>query len=234
MQIAICEDNAAHLKRIVDLLHQHFDNILSYTVHTFYNGKSLLAFARNHQIDIIIMDIGLDGGSGIEIVKRLNTGDHRAEVIYVSSSASYFSDVYQTEHVYFLTKPLDPDVFFSALDRALDRKQRAYLCVNIKGGTLKRVCLSDVLYAEVYRHQTALHLADETVIECSTPLIELEKKLNGQYFLRCHRSFLVNLKAVDSIQKNELILTSGKIVPIGKKHSKQVREALLLLWGDIV
>ena len=74
MQIAICEDNAAHLKRIVDLLHQHFDNILSYTVHTFCNGKSFLAFARNHQIDIIIMDIDLDGGSGIEIVKRFKRG----------------------------------------------------------------------------------------------------------------------------------------------------------------
>jgi DNA-binding LytR/AlgR family response regulator len=114
-KIVICDDDQALAARLADRIHESRKD----------SEITLCASAAEleHELqggcdpDIAVMDIRLGDGSGIETVKKLFHG-RSTQVIYITSYVEYCTDVYETEHVYFLKKPVDGAMLELALQKA--------------------------------------------------------------------------------------------------------------------
>ena len=90
------------------------------------------------------------------------------------------------------------------------------------------------IYFEVSGHNTTICLNDGTEQTCYISLKEIERKLNQATFLRCHRSFIVNMKHVSRYERSSLQLDDKHMISIGKKYEKDVRQRLMSYWKDVI
>ena len=88
-----------------------------------------------------------------------------------------------------------------------------------QGGTIP---YRKILYISSREHTISIYCTDGTVQKCKGKLSELELRLCGDVFLRCHQSFLVNIYQVDNLDGNDLII-SGQRVPISRKYFAEVK-----------
>jgi DNA-binding LytR/AlgR family response regulator len=94
---------------------------------------------------------------------------------------------------------------------------------------IKRIPISDIVYIFAENRRVKIK-TEEKEYYCSTKLKELDRIFSGLGFLRCHKSFLVNLEYVKDTGRNELHLRSGRSIPIGCSRRENVRSELLSYW----
>lgn len=182
--------------------------------------------------DIALVDINLGDGSpsGIDLVRDAAHA-RGVQVIYVTGEVEYVSDVYRTEHVAFLLKPLTQAKLDEALERAVgnldERKSSPFLVRS--GGSLVRLAPESIAYIESDRRKVRIHEGGRTV-ELYAKLSELAEKLPGS-FVRCHKSFLVNLAFVKSVGASELVLTDGGALPVSQRCRPGFLRAFALYVG---
>ncbi len=191
---------------------------------------SSLAELRPHiarGIDILLTDIRLspDDPDGIELVKRLFPRSGGTQVIYVTGYDTYHTRVYQTRHVYFLTKPVSQTELNDALDEAVRRiAEYVERPLSIHVDYAEKIVLPrSILYIESRRRVLHIHLERE-VLETYARLNAIAHQLPS-YFVRCHNSFLVNMDFVDELRADAIRLRSGEEIPVSRPRRAEVREA---------
>lgn len=182
--------------------------------------------------DIVFMDVVLgsssdSGANGIVAVQRLLQQCAGVQVIYVTGHVEYCTRVYRTNHVYFLTKPLQVEDFNDALDKALENLEaRIARPFGVKvGGRIMRVLPADIEFIESDRRKVRIHLADQ-VIEAYESLGGIARKLPDTFVQR-HKSFLVNMEKIAEMRSDQIDLLSGATIPISQKRSRLTREAFM-------
>ncbi len=179
-------------------------------------------------MDICLEEDGEDGEvSGIDVVKSRYKSDIGTQIIYVTSFIEYCTDVYQTNHTYFLTKPIKREKLFEALDKALanlDQLSREALPIK-QAGRLIFVPLHKITYIESDLRKIKVKTADD-IFEAYGKLTEVMKQLPDRFF-QCHRSFLVNLDYVQELQKRDLLLSTGEKVPVSQHRYQATKDCLV-------
>lgn len=186
--------------------------------------------------DILFADIKMSDGeaNGIQAVRRFIPFGCGTQVIYITGYAEYCVPVYETEHVYFLLKPVDQPTFNKALKRAVENlrtRQEKMLPISFRNQTAF-VPLEDILFIESKLRKVVVHTADET-FETYATLAEMTEALPAS-FARCHKSFLVNMDAIRKLDTDKLVMTSGATVPIGQRYKSQMKENLAVYYGTPV
>lgn len=175
--------------------------------------------------DIAIVDIelGQDRQNGIDLVRRWFPESSGVQVIYATGYIEYCTAVYQTEHVSFLVKPLKQDELDFALDRALEnieKRQRETLAISANG-SVKIVPAAKIEFVESKLRKVHVHMGSE-VLQTYATLTEVESRL-PDYFVRCHKSFLVNMNLIAEIKATNVTMCSGSVVPISQGRRKEVK-----------
>lgn len=183
--------------------------------------------------DILFADIKMADGeaNGIQAVRRLIPFGCGTQVIYITGYVEYCVSVYETDHVYFLLKPVDQATFNKALKRAVDNlrtRQKKTLSVSFRNQTAF-VPLDDILFVESKLRKVIIHAAGET-FETYATLMEMIEALPAS-FVRCHKSFLVNMDAIRKLETDKLVMTSGESIPIGQRYKGQMKERLAMYYG---
>ena len=220
MRIAVCDDcseDALSLKK----------SLRGQDVQVFFSAKDLLAniTARNLNFDLYLIDIYIDDFmDGIELAKRLREMDKEAVICFVSTSDAFYREAYDLYAVQYLLKPVQKDALRKLLDKVsgnMDRYREQSLSFKWRGqsGTIP---YRKILYISSREHTISIYCTDGTVQKCKGKLSELELRLCGDVFLRCHQSFLVNIYQVDNLDGNDLII-SGQRVPISRKYFAEVK-----------
>lgn len=181
--------------------------------------------ARGEEIDILITDINFGEGkpTGIEFVRQQFPPGSHAQVIYVTGYVEYCTSVYQTDHVYFLTKPIAAADLDDALEKALSRldEQRAASIVVRSAGRATCVPLRNISFIESDRRKVRIH-AGADVLETYATLASLAADLPAA-FVQCHKSFLVNLDYAVELRKDAIVLQSGETVPVSQKRHAETK-----------
>lgn len=194
--------------------------------------------ASGGQVDILLTDIELspEGADGVEMVRRLFPDGCGTQVIYFTGHIEHCTRVYQTQHVYFLTKPVDQRDFEGALGKALanladgDGSGGGVLTVK-SGGDVFRVPLGRVSHIESDRRKLIVHRAGAGPLTTYASLSDVADGL-PRTFVRCHKSFYVNLDYVAELNGLDIRLVSGGVVPVSQRRRASVREALLSHLGE--
>ena len=190
--------------------------------------------ATDTRIDILIADIVMPAGqpSGIDVVERLFPPESGTQVIYISGYLEQAPEVYRTSHVYFLLKPIDQTKLHSALTQALARlSQRQVPMLRVKTGHKEQLInIATIRYLESSLHRVTIHCRTRDV-ETYAKLDDLQGQLPAS-FSRCHRSYLVNLAYVSSLDETELRLHGGTILPVSRRRARQTQRDLLAYLSD--
>lgn len=233
--IYICDDDALFASSLRAKVEQCFPDFFQISV--FHSVGALQAAAEKTPPNIALLDIqlGQDDRSldnGISLASRLFPASSQTQVIFITGYVEYCSDVYETEHVYFLLKPLDPRLLERALQKAVERleQQPPTLTIQSREGTFS-LPLSDILYIESHMRKLNIHTPKHTY-EVPGSLSSLPQEIQSN-MLQCHKSFLVNPRHVRAILTpsssfNKFFqLSSGESIPISQSQWRASRSAFL-------
>lgn len=226
MNIVICEDEvhfATHLNDIVQRYLQQKE--LSASILMDSSGEGFLRSGSTP--DIILMDIKLSGKNGMDIMRQLRETGCTSPVIFITAYPEYVFQAFDVDAIQYLEKPINQTKLFSALDKAWNRAvsdcEKTILLTN--KATISKVRIKDIVYCEVFNHQTILHTMTGQYSYSGT-LDSLELKLDNHFF-RCHRSYLVNLDYVVDKEPGMAVLIGGSKVFISRRKQQEFTMRLL-------
>lgn len=219
MNIAVCDDNSNDLKQILFLLKGRYQ-------YSAYSCAENLLFDIEEGInfDLYILDILMDNMSGIELAEKIKQHNSNALICFISSSNSFYREAYNLYVFQYLIKPIKPDEFESMLRHAekyLLVYKKQYILIT-KKGKLVRLPYDSITFIESQNHTLFFYCKDGIIEKTTGQLDEIEKTLNGNIFVRCHQSYIVNIYNVESLEKN-FFVCGNSYVPISRKY-KNVKE----------
>lgn len=183
---------------------------------------------RGGLVDVLITDATFCGGErpdGIELVRRRFPFGCGTQVIYLTEHAEYATRAYRTQHVYFLVEPAAPEDFADALDRAFNNlRSQTNRPLGVRSdGRIQVIQPRKISYIESDRRKLHIHVGSDTVTTYAT-LDSVAHELPSS-FVRSHKSFLVNMGAIESFDTTHVTLFSGEVVPVSQKRRKATHEA---------
>lgn len=196
------------------------DNIYLYT-----DYDKFLKDIKTKRCDILFMDIRLNGANGIELVKENSDKLRGTKLIYITGYDEYVEDVFDTDLVYLVKKPLNEEKVCKAYLKAIDKINKDNKIIVVKTiNETRKVKINDIFYIESDARLVNIHLKNEFLISYAK-LSDMENLLGGD-FLRVHKSYLVNLNKVKGYKHNQLILDNGKVIPISRNNVSKVKNEI--------
>lgn len=231
LKIAICEDNAVHAEIIHNLVKENL--AIEYETSIFSSSaqflKSLPEFSCPYDLVLMDIELGRNSLSGISLAEKINLRNPNVQIIYISQYLKYISAVYETKHVYFVNKEQLTEYLPKALHLALENLaalQNQFLYFS-KNQEQFQVVQTDILYMERILRTTEIHTRTETY-STAEKLSSLMTQLSSAFCL-CHRSYLVNLKAITSFNRNEINFLNGQKIPVARSYYENVKKSFAQL-----
>jgi DNA-binding LytR/AlgR family response regulator len=231
MKIIVCEDIREDRDALVFFIKRFFNEINCPVEITVYeNGDSFLSALTAldaGDIKIAFLDIYMPGISGIDVAKKIRETDGDMVVVFTTTSLEHGLDGYSVGALQYLVKPVGYPAVENVLNKCAKLFADSIRAIEVFSDRLTvRVLLKDILYIEVFDHACLIHTMSET-IKNYRPLDEIERQLDGDAFLRTHRSFIVNMQYIKSIAENDFLLTNGVMIPIRRSNKPAVKQAYM-------
>lgn len=229
LNVAICEDSITDAYMLKNLVNEFFKHNVDITI---IEGAKRFYECNVDNFDVIIMDIMLEEGiSGIDVVQQSIVNSCSSTVIFISSNPEFFQDVYYVDHIHFITKPVNKQRFFFALEKAVKIHSKNYITL-FSNGTFKKLDLQQIIYLEASRHNTILYYENDCTEKISISITSLSKELEKYNFIRCHRSFCVNMHHISEYTSSKIFTDNGNDIPIGRNYQTTTLNNLLQFWGN--
>ena len=226
-RIAVVDDLPEERSRLEGYLKRFArERKLTLSVESFVGGESFLA-AFDHDFDIVLLDIEMQGIDGMETARRLREKDEKVCLLFVTHLANFAVEGYSVHALDFLVKPVSYENFGMKLERA---RKKEILIAATQGE--RRVRIDELFYVEVMNH-TLLYHTKEGVLSVRGSIRDCEERLSPYDFARCNKSYLVNMNYVTEIRRNE-IRVGGDLLPIGSSRRQEFLRQLTEFMGDIV
>ncbi len=221
MRIAICDDNITDLRIIEEYCNKYNEN---YEVNLFISGEDLVEAFQEQSFDLVFLDIEMDGLNGLETGQILRSNPSKPIIIFTTYSGDYAVRGYGIA-VRYLIKPISYEEFVSSMTAAMNYIAPKKLCVCDKG-MQRFVPVDSIVYLEIFQHSILIYLVTKEKIQIRGTLAELVEQLPTNKFVQPHKSYLINLEHVDRMNKREIIMTNGELIPIGRSKSDSFNELL--------
>lgn len=220
----IIEDEPLALERTKSyVLKLPFLNLLT----TFDNGIDALVYLKSNKVDLIFLDINLGELSGIQL---LETGNINCEVIIITAYQEHALKGFELNVTDYLMKPYSFDRFLQAVNRAQDNLSKT-VTENIKDFIfikteyrLEKISLSDILYIEGMRDYRRIHTIHKKIMTLQT-FKELEQEISANIISRVHKSFMVSIDKIESIERDRIKI-KDILIPISETYKKPFFELI--------
>ena len=221
-RIAIVEDEVEQVDRLKQYIERFCkENSISYEISLFKDGEEILTNYKA-KWDLILMDIEMPHVDGMKAAQKIRQIDQHTVLIFVTAMARYAIRGYEVDALDFVLKPVGYAAFSMKLRKVVNmiksREQRMILIST--GSSLVKLAVDDILYVEVANHKLSVHTAEQ-VFHQSGNLKDMEAQLSGTTFAKCNNGYLVNLRNVNSIEKDECIMSNGDHLPISRAKKKE-------------
>ena len=201
----------------------------------FNNALAASKFMEENPVDLIFLDIQMPGITGIEFARNISK---RSLVIFTTAYSEYAVDSYEVDAIDYLIKPIDPERFHKAVNKAI-----AYHSLllkeekeNIEAGNTEyffvkserryfKINYKDILFIEGLKDYVIIQLDEQRVITRMN-LKNIFDLLPKHDFLRVNKSYIVNTKHIDSFDNNDIFIKTHEIA-IGNTYRDTFFEAFM-------
>lgn len=232
MRIVICDDDPICQRTAVAAVeawaadcHQRAE------IAVFDNGDDLIEHLQQKPASILLLDIFMPVFSGMDIAREIRSFDQDLIIVFLTSSPEYAIESYDVRASGYLLKPLDRDKLCTVLDRCLKDLEPLpkRIILRTVGGYLSQQ-ISEIECVEAQNKTMIITRTDGGYLESMDTLSNLEQKLTIEAgFFKCHRSYLVNLFAVEHFNMTQIITKSGRNIPIARGYGKAFKDAYFTL-----
>lgn len=229
----IIADDEPLAREAVELLIK--DTLQLNLVGMFNNALAASKFMENNLVDLVFLDIQMPGITGIEFARTI---PKRTLVIFTTAYMEYALDSYEVDAIDYLIKPVDPERFQKAVDKAISyhslllkeekenieigdieyffvKSERRYFKINYK----------DILFIEGLKDYVIIQLDEQRVITRMN-LKNIFELLPKHDFLRVNKSYIVNTKHIDSFDNNDIFIKTHEIA-IGNTYRDSFFEVFM-------
>lgn len=226
--VAICDDiqtDRIHIKKLT----KSFCDMKSFDINlvSFENGEDLINYYidGNFAFDIIFLDIYMNGKNGIITAKKIREYDQECKIVFTTSSTDHALESFETFPFSYLIKPILEDDFIPVLNKAIktiDKEQQKRFTIKI-GATIQTIFYKDLLFIESNGKILNIHSIQNKIYSYSSKLDDLENQISDKRFIRCHKSFLVNMDYILSVEANAFKLTESISIPITQRNFSSIK-----------
>lgn len=231
--IAIVEDENIWMQMLNEYIKRYAaENNFQVDVKCFRDGTEIVKYQG--KFDIIFMDIQLGQMNGMKAAEKIREYDKEVIFIFVTNTAAYAVQGYTVDAMGYMLKPIKYAAFAQLVKKAftkLKRKDKVYLNINTAEG-IKRLDLNTIFYIESQRHKVLIHMEDGKYLVSGT-MKRLEEELREKGFARCNNAYLVNMKYIENVQRNEVIV-GGNALSISRTKKQTFLEAVTDYMGGVV
>lgn len=198
------------------------------------NAMDAYNLLQQEQVDIILLDIEMPGMTGLELTKNL--GSNRPVIIFTTSKKEYAAEAFELNVADYIVKPVTPSRFIQAIDKAraiLQSDTEEYQLDNDEfifirdSNIVRRLKLDDILFAEAMGDYVKIY-TPQKFYAIHTTLKSVEERLPSSKFLRVHRSYIVAITKIDTIQDGALVI-NGKSVPVADAYRAALNKRMNIL-----
>jgi DNA-binding LytR/AlgR family response regulator len=225
------DDEPLALQLIVDYIQKTPDLMLA---GQFENPVEAARYISKNHVDIVFTDIQMPGLNGIEFTRSVINGP---VIIFTTAFAKYAIEGFKLDIADYLLKPFTYEEFLTSVHKAermirsnakraddvLSNSEFLFLKFNYR---IKRLKFNDIQYIEGFNDNVKIYVVSSSEpVQSQITLKALEAKLPAGKFMRVHRSYIVNLQMVDTIDRGRIVF--GKVyIPVGDQFKEKFEEYL--------
>jgi two-component system LytT family response regulator len=177
-------------------------------------------------VDLMFVDINMPDLSGMDFVKTLK---NPPKIIFVTAYSEYALEGFRVDAIDYLLKPIGYGDFLKSANKARnyfdtilphaakEGGDREYLFVK-SGYKIVRISLKDIIYIKGMREYVCIHLASGKSLMPLISLRVLEEQLPSGQFMRVHRSYIVNLEKINTIDHSRIIFDGKVYIPVSEQY----------------
>lgn len=186
----------------------------------FDNAVDALLYLRENNPDILFLDINLGEMSGIQLLEVLKPN---CAVIITTAYQEFALKGYELNVTDYLMKPFTFDRFYQSVEKVQTKSksepaEKSFVFIKTEY-RLEKVLLDDIIYIEGMRDYRMLHLENKKNIMTLQTFVELEKMFPPQQVCRIHKSFMVAVGRISSVEKDRVYI-AGKHLPVSDTYKK--------------
>ena len=205
INIGICEDELHYRVNIKDMLGDILSTYsINYKIYEFSSGEELLSNYPK-DLDILIMDIQMKIINGMDTARKIREFDQNLEIIFMTSFSEFMQEGYEVKAYRYILKPISERKISRNILPCINeimKKKNNYLTINVKN-YVDRIKIDSIVYIETDRPNILIYTNDNKYTT-KMSISKIDKILREHGFFRCHNSYIVNLKLVESMNSNTL------------------------------
>ena len=178
------------------------------------NLSEAVSIFTKTKAEVIFLDIEINGSSGLECAKMIADMDPKAKIIFATAHTEYMSAAFEVYAFDYLVKPFNVERVYHTLDRVkafTDTAEREHLDKIIKyerglekllvkgKESMSFVDISDIILVQRENSATVIYTKKDS-FHTSASLSDIEAKLDGEQFMRSHKSYLINISQIKKIE----------------------------------
>ncbi|WP_343011319.1 LytTR family DNA-binding domain-containing protein [Holdemanella biformis] len=223
INILICDDEINDANIVKACIENLLDSKnIAYNIEICLNATELIEKSKN--VNFLFLDMEINGISGIDMGLKLRTLKNQCHIIITSNYQKYLLDGYSIKPDRYILKPYTQDQFNMIMEPVFNEylNENRYIMDEKIPGT--KIYINDIYYLEYSRKYTYLYLHNRTI---KTPysLSYWKSTLCNETFAQCYKSILVNLKKINYVDKQDVILQNNVKLPVSRFYKKTFEEA---------
>lgn len=192
---------------------------------SFNNAIEPISFLQANKIDLIFLDIEMEGFTGLQLIKTLR---NPPKIILTTAYDQYALKAYDLNVSDYLLKPISFERFMQSIDKIFDffaetknteiagpQYKRDYFFVKTEF-RMQRVDFNDILYVEGMKEYLMIHTTKDKIMTLQS-FKSLEELLPNSNFIRVHKSYMVALNKIKSVEKNRISI-ANTLIPVSDTY----------------
>lgn len=193
------------------------------------SGYEAIEIVSKTEVDLIFVDIHMPDINGLDFVRSLH---YKPQIIFVTAFSEYAIEGFRLDALDYLLKPVGYNEFLKSAGKAKSFFESSvaespkisdfteYIFVKSDYKTA-RISVNDIIYIEGMREYVRIHLESVKPLMPLISLRLLEEQLPSDRFMRVHRSYIVNLQKIETIEHNRIVFKGKVYIPVSGQYKEQ-------------
>ena len=219
------DDEPLALKQISDYIERTPSLEL---IQSLNNAADAYELVNNNEVDLLFVDINMPELSGMDFAKSIKQD---IGIIFTTAYSEYAVEGFKVNAIDYILKPIGYDSFINAVEKAKKRLLQEKNCTDELNSNndylfikseykIIRIEFRNIKYIEGMREYVRIHLGDQKPVLTLLSFKKLMEKLPADSFMRVHRSYIVNLKKITTIERMRIIFDDDVRIPVSDQYKE--------------